>query len=263
MSEVKRSPRFNLHPSRRKTQTRKFSRKRFACVGTLNHFQHSLLTQIMLDHSTSMEGALIKRLTALAALPPRSLARLSEASAHRRQTQCGKDLVLAGDERSAARLVLAGWLARSRIVKNGKRQIIGFYVPGDVILPIDGYNPGGATTIYAVQDALTCPAPHGDDPALVSAFTAAADQEREYLCRHIVRLGRMTAAERVKDWMLEMGQRLAAAGFGDGRNFPLPITQEMLADSLGLTAVHVNRTLQGLRADRVLQWRDGKVSLLQ
>jgi CRP-like cAMP-binding protein len=79
----------------------------------------------------------------------------------------------------------------------------------------------------------------------------------------MVRLGQQTAYERVAHFLLELQRRLQIAGLGDSQRFPLPLTQEMLADSLGLSIVHVNRTLQHLRREKLIELRSGVAILLE
>jgi hypothetical protein len=76
-------------------------------------------------------------------------------------------------------------------------------------------------------------------------------------------LGRQTAYERVAHFLLEVQRRLEIAGLGDGQRFPLPLTQEIMGDALGLSIVHVNRTLQQLRRERLIELRSGVTILLQ
>ena len=73
----------------------------------------------------------------------------------------------------------------------------------------------------------------------------------------IVRLGRQTAYERLVHLVLEFHSRLQAIDMVDGNTFSLPLTQEILADALGLSVVHINRTLQQVRRDRLLDMRGG------
>jgi CRP-like cAMP-binding protein len=63
------------------------------------------------------------------------------------------------------------------------------------------------------------------------------------------------------DLLLELANRLSAVGLGAPDNFPMPLTQETLADLLGLTSVHVNRTLQTLRREGLLELRSGVARL--
>ena len=83
------------------------------------------------------------------------------------------------------------------------------------------------------------------------------------LCDQIVRLGRQTAYERLLHLVLEFHHRLQAVGMVNGYSFAFPLTQEVLADALGLSVVHINRTLQQVRRDRLLDMRGGQVTLRQ
>jgi CRP-like cAMP-binding protein len=76
-------------------------------------------------------------------------------------------------------------------------------------------------------------------------------------------LGRQTAYERLVHLVLEFYGRLQAIGMVDGDSFALPLTQDILADALGLSVVHINRTLQQVRRDRLLDMRGGQVTLRQ
>src|SRR5262249_10318746 len=75
--------------------------------------------------------------------------------------------------------------------------------------------------------------------------------------------GRLTAYERVAHLLLELFHRLRPVGFTQGNRYLLPLTQEMLADALGLSVVHTNRTLQQLRRDRLIELNSSAVNILQ
>jgi CRP-like cAMP-binding protein len=114
-----------------------------------------------------------------------------------------------------------------------------------------------------VGDGVAEAAARGRSPALAAALTRARWLEQSMLLDHMVRLGRQTAYERVAHFLLELQQRMEIAGFGDAQRFPLPLTQEILADVLGLSIVHVNRTLQQLRREKLIELRSGVAILLQ
>ena len=84
-----------------------------------------------------------------------------------------------------------------------------------------------------------------------------------YLLNQLVRVGRQTAYERTAHLILEIHDRLTAVGIADGPTIPMPLTQEIIADALGLSVVHLNRTLQLLRRDHLIESRAGFVKLLQ
>ena len=86
--------------------------------------------------------------------------------------------------------------------------------------------------------------------------------EQARLLDQLVRLGRSTASERVAHLLLEIADRLTLTGVGDERNFPFPPTQQVLADLLGLSMVHINRTLQQLRREKLIELKAGRFILL-
>ena len=100
-------------------------------------------------------------------------------------------------------------------------------------------------------------------PAWAEAVAAMLHADEINLRDQIVRLGRQTAYERLVHLVLEFHHRLEAIGMVDGDSFSLPLTQEILADALGLSVVHINRTLQQVRRDRLLDMRGGQVTLRQ
>ena len=85
--------------------------------------------------------------------------------------------------------------------------------------------------------------------------------EEAHLLAQITRLGRLSALERIADLFLELYERLSLAGLASNGRFALPLTQEVVADALGLTSVHLSRTLQLARRRGEFEWRDGQVIL--
>ena len=70
--------------------------------------------------------------------------------------------------------------------------------------------------------------------------------------QQVIDIGRRSALERVAHFMLELHERLQIIGMAEGGSFPMPLTQELIGDALGLSVPHVNRTLRQLRADDLL-----------
>jgi len=204
----------------------------------------------------------------------RSLASISEgevdlvrAGADRRERHApGEQLVLEGGD-GRPRFVISGWACRQRLLPDGRRQIFSLLLPGD------GFSFGSRPALSAVV-ALTAletmdgglvneAVRRGAAPNIAGALSAAEVMEDALLLDQAVRLGRMTAFERVSHFLLELQRRLEIAGLGDQQRFPLPLTQEILADALGLSIVHVNRTLQQLRRSGLIELRSGVAILLQ
>ncbi len=203
----------------------------------------------------------------------RHLADLSEDEAA--QVQAGMQAVrrvpqraiLVGESEAspATRVVQRGWAARARLLADGRRQILELLVPGDVIKGIPVPMAFSQETIVAITELEVATI----DPAIFEgdALTLARDRSRalvlSYLYNQVTRLGRQTAYERLAHLLLELRDRLTLAGQGDANGFAMPLTQETLADILGLTTVHMNRTMQQLRREGMIEGSRNGIVLLQ
>jgi CRP-like cAMP-binding protein len=207
---------------------------------------------------TGTEAA-VARLGSLAPLRADEAAALMKAASTPLKFATGREIIAEGQSLAEPRILLEGWGCRLRIFSDGRRQILGFVLPGDLIGFARSRDAISSTAIGTLTNVLLCRAPEpeqaGEGLALAYAHSLAA--EKSYLYRHAARLGRMSAYERMVDFFLEMEERLASAGLATAGTFPLPITQEVLADTLGLTSVHVNRTLQTLRREGLIEWHGG------
>ncbi|CAN7250651.1 Crp/Fnr family transcriptional regulator [Phenylobacterium sp. LjRoot225] len=160
-------------------------------------------------------------------------------------------------------VVVSGWIAETRILPDGRRQIFAFLLPGDVA-SISGSSDVGSRGLVAltnVEIADTAALATGEQ---VSASIADAISRREArLFDQIVRIGRLTAKERVLNLLLELHDRLEVIGLVKAGAFRLPLTQEVFADALGLSVVHINRTLKQLRGEGLLTVGRGRITLHQ
>lgn len=211
----------------------------------------------------------IRRLQTLHTLDPAAIAlirSLDEVQSHPAGTE------LSGEQAASARprIVLTGWAARMRWLSDGRRQIIGFVLPGDGIGLNLAARPLGRAATIALTTLTTADAgpvvkalQHPEAaPGLAEAVRLAASMDEALLLDQVVRLGRQTACERIAHLLLELRDRLADVGLVHGGAFPLPLTQEVIADATGLSVVHVNRILQQLRRDKLLDLRAGHATLL-
>jgi CRP-like cAMP-binding protein len=176
------------------------------------------------------------------------------------EVQPRRDLIREGDEPKAVRLVLSGWACCYKGLPDGRRQIVGFFVPGDFcdlnvyILREMDHSIGALTRVSYVlispdeMDKLT-----HDHPRIAQALwwneLVNSSVQREWL----LNIGQRTAYERLAHLLVEMFLRLRTVGLTDGTSCDFPITQSDLAEATGLTAVHVNRTLQDLRREGLIQ----------
>jgi CRP-like cAMP-binding protein len=165
--------------------------------------------------------------------------------------------------------VATGWAARSRQLPDGRRQVFEFVLPGDTFgLSAVGRGLDAEALIAVARvevvwlddlvDRLGEPSLAG----LAAAIDEAAAEAWRRVVHHMVRLGQLRAEERLADWLLETWARLERAGQTSGDRFTLPATQAHLADALGLSMVHLNRTLQNLKRTGVIQVNGRAVRLL-
>jgi CRP-like cAMP-binding protein len=148
---------------------------------------------------------------------------------------------------------------------DGRRQIVRFYLPGDLM----GWDEdlAGELQVSAITRVTTYPARPlqrlaDDVSALADALDALRRSARDRLDRHVLRLGRASARERLADFLLELQDREGRAGLATGEALVLPLSQEIVADHLGLSVVHVNRMLQQLRREGLIHYQGGWMRIL-
>lgn len=149
----------------------------------------------------------------------------------------------------------SGWACRFRLMADGRRQITALYLPGDFCEPQWALGSIPTQPVVALTDLravpIPCSLPRLSDQArpLFTAILATLERESAWL----VSLGRKIASERVAHLLLDLYMRLRKAGLAQGSQCPMPLTQTDIADATGLTPVHVNRTLQVLRRQRMVE----------
>lgn len=165
-----------------------------------------------------------------------------------------------------------GWAALAVILPDGRRQITRLLIAGDICGPADRRRGAGPCATVALTRVKTISrgllaealdAGHPNQSRLAALLEEASYRERAGAMTHLVRLGRMSAYERTGHLLLELLERHASAGLAHGAaTIPLPLTQEVLADTLGLSVVHMNRTLQQLRRDKHIVSKAGRITFL-
>ncbi|MGA0607541.1 Crp/Fnr family transcriptional regulator [Phenylobacterium sp. VNQ135] len=210
---------------------------------------------------------LLRRFCVPRRLRPDDVARFGEATTDAQSHPAGAELSSADGHRPGLRLVASGFIAEVRTMSDGRRQITALRIPGDLLgdewspQPCDVIALTSAQTVDASALATARKDPSGRFDPWRQAWAAAQAEEEGRMADHIVRLGRLTAYERMGHLLLELHERLMRVGLAGDGVFHLPLTQEALADVLGLSIVHVNRTLQQLRKDGLVNYRPGQVAL--
>ncbi|MGD9968167.1 MAG: Crp/Fnr family transcriptional regulator [Hyphomonadaceae bacterium] len=178
--------------------------------------------------------------------------RLQSVGAH-------QDVVHEGDRPTECCVILEGFVCRHKAVAGGQRQILSFHLPGDLPdlqslhLEVVDFSLGSLT---ASQVAFI---PHSALREGVRASPTFADLlwrstmiDAAIFRAWLASVGRRNAYQRVAHLFCEVFVRMKSLGLAEEMGFMLPITQVELGDALGLSAVHVNRTLQQLRQDGVI-----------
>ena len=184
----------------------------------------------------------------------------------RRRLSAGRELMHEGQKGQPAYILASGWGCSYKLMTQGKRQIVGFQVPGDILglrallfRPSDHHiellTEVEVSEVAAVDLATT----FTRTPRLATAVLWSASRDESMVLERMVGLGRRTASERTAHFFLELGVRLRLVGMGDSTGYKCPLNQYLLADALGLSAVHVNRTLRELRETGLMTFRGGRV----
>lgn len=168
-------------------------------------------------------------------------------------------------------ILLDGWVCHFRLFGNGRRQITSVVVPGDLV--DFGFLTGGASQLYyrATTTSRFGRLPVGqfasmaeEYPSLMRAALRASATESAIREERVMSLGVRSAVERVAHLFCELWHRLDVVGLvAPDNSYDLPMTQTELGETLGLSMVHVNRTLQALRRDGTITLSRGRVTLHQ
>lgn len=178
------------------------------------------------------------------------------------------DLVLPGQTVDYATLIVDGLVARFDQMGSGARQLTAVYIPGDlcdlhsVVAPHVGW---GLQTLTKVKILRV---PHDQIRALVAASPSIGlalwrdtTIDASIMAKRLSYVGRAPALSRIAHFFCETGIRMELAGLADRASYPLGMTQEALGEAMGLTPIHINRTLRALRDRGVVTWRNRQVDV--
>jgi CRP-like cAMP-binding protein len=219
-----------------------------------------------------MDGSsspLVTKLSRFVPLSDEDVPVLNALCVNEERSEAGTDIVLQGDVPRSAFVLTHGMAFRYRLLPDGKRQILTFMIPGDVfglhafLLRAMDHSIGTLvpTRLAAISRATVFDL-FEHHPRIGAALWWSALQEEAINRERIVALGRRSARGRVAYLLCELVWRQRVVGLGEDRAIRLPLTQVELADTLGLTSVHINRILQGLRRDNLIALTRQRLTLL-
>ena len=194
---------------------------------------------------------------------------LMQADCQIRDVETRSDIIREHQEVEGATLVLDGFACRYKLLPDGRRQMLGYMLPGDMCDPrvflLDRMDHSIATisrakiAVWPRKSVLGLTSLY---PRITRAFWWCALVDEGIAREWLVSLGQRTALERLAHLICELYYRLKAIDLVSGNSFDFPVTQAELGDTLGLSAVHVNRTLQDMRRERLVRLAGRRLTVL-
>jgi CRP-like cAMP-binding protein len=211
---------------------------------------------------------LARKLKAFVQLSERELTCLADLQSVPVRVKRGKELVHEGQTGHTAYILQSGWACSYKLLPDGGRQIIAFPLPGDcvglrsVLLRTSDHSFSALTdAVVSSVEGTRMMGIFAEFPRLGAAILWAASRDEAMVVEHLVSIGRRSAIERTAHFFLELHERLQLVGLATDREFTCPLNQYVLADALGLSAIHVNRILRQLRERHLLTLKGRKVIL--
>ncbi|MEO6016084.1 MAG: Crp/Fnr family transcriptional regulator [Polaromonas sp.] len=163
----------------------------------------------------------------------------------------------------------AGWAFRYKTLNDGRRQILNFLLPGDFIGLQQEFADGAMHGIEAVTDVSLCVFPREklwdlfrQYPGLGYDITWLSAREEGMVDDNLLTAGRRNATERVAVLLMHLYRRMERIGLAEGGAIDFPINQQHIADALGLSLVHTNKTLRRLQQLGLHSLQNGRLQLL-
>ena len=175
----------------------------------------------------------------------------------------GATVLIEGSHSAHLYTVLSGWGFRYKLLRDGRRQILNYLMPGDLI-GLQGSLMGEMQhSVEALSPMLLCVFErdqlnelYRNHPGLAFDITWIASREEQMLDENLLSIGRRTALERAAYLIAFISSRARTVGLNGTRAVEIPITQQHIADTLGLSLVHTNKTIRKLMDRKLILWRD-------
>lgn len=190
------------------------------------------------------------------------------AASETREYPADKTFIKAGEQVSHSTVLLEGLICRYKDLRDGQRQITELDVPGD-IADLHGFTLKRLDhNVMTLTPSRVAILPHDklvsitdEHPHLTRIYWFSTNLDAAIHREWEVSLGRRTGISRMAHLFCELHVRLGIVGLADGMSYDLPLTQADLSECLGLTPVHVNRTLKELREQALVEFKGGRVTI--
>ena len=185
-----------------------------------------------------------------------------------RHYKAGETIVAQGEDETRSFIVRDGWGCVSKNLRNGERQLIEFPVAGDILdfstAAVGHQEEFSALTDITVWEGPSCQL-HilAEAEAPIAHFVTRANRRRrEIIVERLADVAKRDAGRRIAHFLLELAARLSLNGVAGCKGYQCPLTQQDLADTLGLTSIHANRMLREARTLGLFEFRRGRVEFL-
>jgi CRP-like cAMP-binding protein len=212
---------------------------------------------------------LLRKLESVASLSAEEKAAVLELPITVRQMRADHDIVRERDRPTQCCLVLDGWLCRYKILETGTRQIFSFHIAGDIPdlqslhIKLMDHNLGSlvqSTVAFIQHDSVKSLA--RDFPHICNVLWRDTLIDAAIFREWMVGMGRRDAPSRIAHLICELFTKMRAVGLTRGYTCDFPITQTVIADALGLSTVHVNRSLMELRGKGLIKLEKQVLTIL-
>jgi CRP-like cAMP-binding protein len=183
--------------------------------------------------------------------------------------RAGDQIIRAGDDCPELYTLYSGWAFRFKTLPDGRRQILNFLLPGDLLGLQAAMFESARHGIEALTDVELCLLPRqnvwalfGQMPELAFDVAWLGSREESYVDENLTSVGRRSAAERIAALIVALYKRAKLLGLVIEDTFDFPLTQEHIADALGLSLVHTNKTLAKLRRMGMFKLGGGKLTMI-
>jgi CRP-like cAMP-binding protein len=207
-----------------------------------------------------MSDSFIRKLASRAHLDDDDISALNQALCSLSQVEAGQDLIREGECPDAAYVILNGFACRYKLVPDGGRSIVAYLVPGDGCDLHASILNRAIHSVATLTPCLIATLPYqkikelaATRPNIYRALWRSILVDEAVLQEWLVGIGRRSADKQVAHIICELLARLRAVGLGFEANYHLPLTQPELADTAGLSNVHIYRVLADLRKDGLIE----------
>jgi CRP/FNR family transcriptional regulator len=210
----------------------------------------------------------LRRCRAFRAFSPEELAFVERFKVGELSLSPGSDLLEAGNNSPHLFTVLDGWAHRYVLLEDGRRQILNFLLPGDLLGLQSSVFEAMQHSVQALTELRVCVFQRSKlwllyekQPGLAFDVTWLAAHEESLVDQMLTSVGRRTARERIAFLIVHLHDRLDGLERVRASSFAFPLTQQLIADALGLSLVHTNRTLKRLQAQGLIARTNGRLKI--